>query len=264
MKKVLVFLLITVMFIGFAFISLSAPPPQIIVRSEEELAEMREMAEKANDEELDVYLRRMHHRINGLRNRENLIWFLELLDSLPIPYDTEMKFSSLVYYPTYESANFSIFFESKIEERYSYTFCTNEEREEGVIEKMFGENVSLLYESQDGRMRVYSPPPIWGRNPSSHGDFSFPMEIDGYFIVAKYFPEGVAGVVQRDIFRGMTVVSLKDEPWKTPLTTADALTVLRAATGMATLTEAEVVRFGIDGEPATADALRILRVAVGL
>jgi hypothetical protein len=48
------------------------------------------------------------------------------------------------------------------------------------------------------------------------------------------------------------------------LTTADALMILKAATGLATLTDAEKVRFGISGEPTTADALRILRIAVGL
>jgi hypothetical protein len=48
------------------------------------------------------------------------------------------------------------------------------------------------------------------------------------------------------------------------LTTADALTVLRAAAGMAELTPEQAARLGISGTPSTADALRILRVAAGL
>jgi len=48
------------------------------------------------------------------------------------------------------------------------------------------------------------------------------------------------------------------------LTTSDALTVLRAATGITSLTDAEKARFGIVGELSTADALRVLRIAVGL
>jgi uncharacterized protein (DUF2141 family) len=48
------------------------------------------------------------------------------------------------------------------------------------------------------------------------------------------------------------------------LTTADALTVLRAAVGLTALTSAQRTRFSITGTPATSDALRILRTAVGL
>jgi endoglucanase len=47
------------------------------------------------------------------------------------------------------------------------------------------------------------------------------------------------------------------------LTTADALTVLRAATGSMTLTDEQKARYGISGAPTTADALRILRAAIG-
>jgi hypothetical protein len=48
------------------------------------------------------------------------------------------------------------------------------------------------------------------------------------------------------------------------LTTADALTVLRAAAGITTLSDTDIARLGISGNPSTADALRILRVAAGL
>ncbi|MCL2638372.1 MAG: hypothetical protein FWD48_08370 [Oscillospiraceae bacterium] len=48
------------------------------------------------------------------------------------------------------------------------------------------------------------------------------------------------------------------------LTTADALTVLRAAAGMIELTAEQKTNLGISGTPSTADALRILRVAAGL
>jgi hypothetical protein len=47
-------------------------------------------------------------------------------------------------------------------------------------------------------------------------------------------------------------------------TTADALTVLRAAAGLTTLTAEQKTRFDIVGEPTTAHALMILRVAAGL
>jgi hypothetical protein len=49
-----------------------------------------------------------------------------------------------------------------------------------------------------------------------------------------------------------------------PFTTAEALTVLRAAAGLIELTDEQAERFAIDGEPTTADALRILRIVAGL
>jgi internalin A len=56
-----------------------------------------------------------------------------------------------------------------------------------------------------------------------------------------------------------------DEDGSRPLlTTADALTVLRAVAGLAELTDAQIARFGIDGEPTSADAMRILRTVAGL
>ncbi|MCL2638365.1 MAG: DUF6273 domain-containing protein [Oscillospiraceae bacterium] len=48
------------------------------------------------------------------------------------------------------------------------------------------------------------------------------------------------------------------------LTTADALTVLRAAAGLITLTAEQATKFGITGTPSTTDALRILRAAAGI
>jgi hypothetical protein len=48
------------------------------------------------------------------------------------------------------------------------------------------------------------------------------------------------------------------------LTTSDALTVLRASVGLATLTAEQMTRYGISSEPSTIDALRILRISVGL
>jgi hypothetical protein len=47
-------------------------------------------------------------------------------------------------------------------------------------------------------------------------------------------------------------------------TTADALIILQAAAGLIELNEWQIVRFEIDGEPTTADALRILRLVAGL
>jgi hypothetical protein len=49
-----------------------------------------------------------------------------------------------------------------------------------------------------------------------------------------------------------------------PLTATDALTVLLASTGLIELTAEQRERYGISGRATTADALRILRISVGL
>jgi hypothetical protein len=48
------------------------------------------------------------------------------------------------------------------------------------------------------------------------------------------------------------------------LNTSDALMILRAVAGLTTLTDGEAARFGVSGEPTTADAMRILQVVAGL
>jgi hypothetical protein len=48
------------------------------------------------------------------------------------------------------------------------------------------------------------------------------------------------------------------------LTTADALEVLKASMGLTTLSAEQLTRYGISGSPAVSDALRILRLSIGI
>jgi hypothetical protein len=263
MKKIL---LIIFIFIIFA-VNVSAEwLPAIIIRSEEELSEIRKMAE-ASDEELIDYLLRTGHYWNGMTSREDVVTFLNLLDSLPIPYVVGMRSSGLNYFPYSEHQTFNVFFESETGEWYVIRFWTNEERSDDVVKRMLGEDISLHYTCRDNRIRVYSPPESWNHIPNEYGDFFFPIEIDGYYLLTRYVPPKdvcVSTVVLEDIFLSMTVSSFADEPWRTTLSTSDALLVLRAVAGLAELTDAQIARFGIDGEPTSADAMRILRVVAGL
>jgi hypothetical protein len=54
------------------------------------------------------------------------------------------------------------------------------------------------------------------------------------------------------------------EPPETPLTTADALNVLKHVAGVEELTSEQRTRYGLSGVISTADALRILRTVAGL
>jgi hypothetical protein len=281
MKKILILILALVIFVGFAITSLSAPPPssQVTIRNEEELARLRMIVE-AGEEDFKGYS-------SALRTYEAVIAFLELLDSLPIPYSDGMQFSSLTYYPNSSNRTFDISLRNKTGEGYSYRFFTAGDRGRSLFER-HGEPLIEIYRSQDGKIIIYSPLEAWGSPENEHGIYIFPMEINGFFIRATYSPwdSGITDTTPQNIYRNMVATSLKDVTWivrylpsgevglgdvegddvsdTDEVTTSDALEILRAATGLATLTDAEKVRLGISGEPTTADALRVLRIATGL
>jgi hypothetical protein len=71
-------------------------------------------------------------------------------------------------------------------------------------------------------------------------------------------------VSDEDILELFAFLGLDEEGSRPPLTTSDALTILRAIAGLTALTDEQSARFGINGEPDTADALRILRIVAGL
>jgi hypothetical protein len=280
MKKLLSIILIFAIFITFTTYASASPPRQIIIRSEEELTKMREMAEAFG---ITAYLIRTGYYDNGLRYRADVVAFLELLDSLPIPHGEGMRFSSLIYYPNWIHENLSMFFDSENGEWHVFNFRTRNEREEGVVERMFGEEVSLLYISQDNRMKVYSPPSIWGNIPDENGNFFFPMEIDGYYIMTRYLPEKNANtsmIIPENIYKNMTVTTIRDLTWieryvsgdiygEGFVTTANALEILRFVVGLendiwgrtSAMAAADV---NGDGVIDAADALEILRIVVGL
>ncbi|MCL2637417.1 MAG: hypothetical protein FWD48_03515 [Oscillospiraceae bacterium] len=282
MKKLLSILLIfTMLVILTTLVDAGTPPPRIIFRDKEQLMKMREMV-KASDEELEKYLDGYFKR-NGLMNREDVVNFLNLLDSLPIPYNEDMRFGSLTYYPDPEIQTFDMIFSSKTGERHTFRLFTGEDKGKSLFEEdMGGEMFIEIYRGQDNgrQIIVYSPPSAWGSYPNRHGNYTFPMEIEGFFISAGYVPgQSDAYVTAEDIYRHMTVTTIRDLLWiERPelittddelvtvdeLTTADALTVLRAVAGITSLTDAESVRFGISGAPTTADALAILRKVAGL
>jgi hypothetical protein len=245
MKKVLSATLVLIILAIFTVSVSAAPPPRIIIRGEESLLEIRKIAE-ADEEVLKEYLLRTDYFINGLRSREDLISFLELLDSLPILYGTGMHFRSLTYYP--ESKRVNIFFGTEIGEVHSYYYFLDENRNEMPF-----------------------PTEAQNFNLNEHGAISFMMDIEGFNISVGYNRgrnnEHILTVNPKEMYSDMIITSFREEPWRTipvSFTTADALTILRAVAGLTTLTDAQVARYGISGEPAAADAVAVLRIVAGL
>jgi hypothetical protein len=258
MKKLLIAALVFVLLATPA--SALSPPPSISIRGDEELLEMRKMAE-AEEEVLLNYLNRFSFIGVGLKSREDLISFLELIDSLPILYLPEMRFRDIWYVPSYNN-DFDISFESENGESFRFGIPSKERR---AIVDFFEIEVTLIYECQDKRMKIYTCLERWF--PSERGTYHFSMEIDGFIVHFTRFPrdnERSIDIFLKEIHENMIITSFKDEPWRTTLNTSDALLILQATAGLIELTHAQVVKFGIGGAPTTADALKILRIIAGL
>ncbi|MDR2532649.1 MAG: hypothetical protein LBC82_07395 [Oscillospiraceae bacterium] len=131
MKKILVFLLVLVMVTNFTFYSLSAPPPRVIIRSEDELIELRRMAEAGEE----AFTRSGHRE---LITYGEVVAFLGLLDSLPIPHTAGMQFSSLTYHPGSESQTFDITFVNGAGERQSFRLLAGGDKGRSAFEEVMG------------------------------------------------------------------------------------------------------------------------------
>jgi hypothetical protein len=276
MKKLLLVVLVFIIFVSFATtVSARTPPPQIIVRSNEELEKMREMAEKADDDEFQGYLRRTSHSINGLRTRNDVVSFLELLDSIPLPYIPGARFVYFNYYAGSRYNTFDILFRFGDGAWYDFRFWMSRER---TIEEFFkDEKLVIYYENQENNIIIYSAPRLF---PNERDAYELLIEIEGYFAHFRFGSGERNGRTEYDFYNeiheNMIITSFADSPWfdriepviiedePEPLTSADALIILQATVGLSELSDENIARFEIDGSPTTADALRILRLAVGL
>ncbi|MDR2559590.1 MAG: hypothetical protein LBC86_08640 [Oscillospiraceae bacterium] len=117
-------------------------------------------------------------------------------------------------------------------------------------------------------------------NLNAHGAISFMMEIDGFKVSVGYSRgdnNHITTFNPVEAYSDMIITSFAEAPWSTispavaeeliveePLSTADAMTILRTVAGLTAMTEEEAARFEISGAPSTADAMRILRVVAGL
>jgi hypothetical protein len=273
MKKLLSTTLIFVIFTALITIANAAPLPTIVIESEEELSEMREML-NTSDEELAEFLSRTGHIWNGMSRREHIVMFLEYIDSLPLAYIAGTQFEQIVY--MVRSSSTYIVFSTEIDETYTlrYNFV-----DKNLIANR--EPVFKHYINQEKYINVYTYPNSHNSKLNEHGAISFIMEIDGILIRTGYNRgrgnEHITTFNPQEAYSDMIITSFAEAPWSTispavveeliveePLTTADAMTVLRAVAGLVAMTEEEAARFEISGAPSTGDAMRILRVVAGL
>jgi len=274
MKKILIILLIPIVFISFTFNVLSMPPHLIRVRSMEELLELRKMLE-ADEEDLRNYLRQSQ---SGVRSRRELETLLSLLDSFPVPIinGKVLMLRTITYNPSNQMIT-NMGYDS--EDGYFYSFSVRDYRPLTAgefIRQTYNEEPILLHEEENVKIYAY-PQALMERvlpgYENNSGDFV--MDFHGYFVWVIYSHRNIknySSVSAEELLGGITLGSIevleamheREPTFIIPLTTADALDVLRHVAEITTLTRRQMIRFEISGRPSTADAVRILRSVAGL
>jgi hypothetical protein len=269
MKKGLILFLVLIMVINYTF-EVSAEPPRLTtIRGIEELLEIRRMAEAGGKAFLD-YREQTGRSFYGMINFEEIKIFLSVLDSLPIPIISgkELMIRTITYnLDVQEITDISY----NCTDGYVYSFDIWDFRPMTAAERIkerYYEEPILLYQSDDENVKIYAYP----RSILNEVRFNrFVMDFYGYFVWVIYWHEDITDystVSAEQLLGGVTLGSievLEDmHERRAPLTTSDALTILRAIAGLTALTDEQSARFGINGEPDTADALEVLRIVAGL
>ena len=174
-KKILIFLIISVIVISFTFNAFASTPPRLItVESIEELLELRKSFGASGELEA----------------------LLVALDSLPIPVisDKELLLRTITYNPDIKMIT-TISYDS--EDGYFYSFSIRDYRPETVeefIERVYNEKSILLYQSEDENIKIYAYPqalraevlPGYENNSGR-----FVMDFYGYFVWVIYWHENI-------------------------------------------------------------------------
>jgi hypothetical protein len=271
MKKVLIFLLIPLMVIGFSFNAFASPPRLIDIRSFEEFIEIKKMAEAGEKAFLDYLEQTGQFSFYRFRDFNEIKTFISVLDSLPVPIinNKELVIRRFIY--NFDDQIITAISYNCID-GYIYSFSIRDHRPlttKEFIEQRYNEEAILLYQRADGNVIIYAAPQAVPRNPNVF--IRFVMDFYRYFIEVTYWHEDItdySNVCAEELLGGVTFGSIRDleimHERRTMLTTADALIVLRSAVGLDLLTDTQIARFEIIGVPTTADALRVLRAVVGL
>ena len=180
----------------------AGPPPTVTLRGLEDLEEIREMA-TADDETLEEYL--WTRDGGGMKTREDVVAFLELMDSLPIPLIPDAEWGGLSYAPEYQDIYMT--YETQTGEIYAFRFFLEHDSVEETIEEKTGVMGSPIYQRENGRIKVFNHAQT---DPPASEVAVFWIDIDGYFVRAGYRKndQDVSGVAPEEIYSELTLTSL--------------------------------------------------------
>ena len=178
------------------------PPTMIFVDSKEELLELRKMS-AADEKVLNEYLIKTSLGMNGVTGRQDLLDFLNLIDSLPIPLVSGAGFpDGVYYYPSHKNVN--IHYTNKKGVNYSFTFQTDGADAEYNINLFEKKSSDIIYTDELNKITVYSHSE---KDGSVDPDMNiYLMNVQGYFVIARIFSSNSA----KDEFSNISYLPLKE------------------------------------------------------
>jgi uncharacterized lipoprotein NlpE involved in copper resistance len=195
------------------------PNPSINIHSLEELEKMREMAESKDEEALNLYLRSVNG--GGAHNREDLIAFLDLIDSLPIlklidgqivwiNYEEGERPTTGEYYHSIiistEAANGDW---TMIEYQLSIDDIPARIERRKTTEELAESILKTPLQTKDGRIKVYSE--ARKEHPSGIGDFiTWILDLDGIYTGVIYYTKHADEVRANEVFQNVVIQSISD------------------------------------------------------
>jgi hypothetical protein len=197
------------------------PPLSIMVRGESELLEMLDMV-LAPDDELVEYLERKGHAHNEVETREELLEFLQLANSIPLPVLPQVEFKSVTRSISSYGTEIRYYLSSK-EDDESYSFQHNSKWSHAAedIEKETGKKAVPLY--QTDRIQVYKSAYDYDLDPKVKS-IDFDADFDGCSLWGSYrndHLENMPELLPEQYFEGITISSLSEqyphEAWTTIL-----------------------------------------------
>jgi len=236
MKKLLALLLITVLFLSgcastqslqkIETVELSVenydqhsnPPPIVVLGSMEEFNKLKELLSESDDAIIKEYLNNAVK--NCLENREELIAFFEMLDSLPIPFIPTCKVDAIAYWPGNDHYGFvNVLFESEKGERFSFYFRKHHDLKilgnvERNIEIVFDTSPQLFYQIEAENIKVFEYP---GEKIPEQKLVEFLMDINGYYVLTGYRNESIENILEvtpEQIYADLTLGNINDVIWK--------------------------------------------------
>lgn len=187
------------------------PPPSMAIHSMEELEEMREMILCQDEQKLKEYLRSI--KGGGADGRENLIFFVNLVDSVPyvhcfegdiiwINYSKGVKGEEVLYI-TLEAPNGDWM-------RIEYIFSLTDVQaaiEERVLSKENGEAFLPPLKSKDEKLKVYHE--SRAPHPSGIGDsIRWIADLDGIFAYIVFYDSMGETLYPKELLPSMKVTGV--------------------------------------------------------
>lgn len=191
----------------------------ISINSLEKLKEMRQMVECEDEETLKLFMRSVNG--GGADSREDLVEFLQLIDSLPIlnffdgtvtwiSHETGNSIDTGAYYDViYVSTEAENGDWTRIEYLLSYDDVPTEMQKRKEKGEFADSTIKNPIQSKDDKIKVYAEKRK--KHPMGTGDLiNWTLDVDGIFVWVFYYTNNADSVITEDVFDKVNIVNIAD------------------------------------------------------